>query len=93
MYHPEDDSDDVVLFMMFHYWGKNPNADKLATASAAWRSDLSKVEVWYATYGSNLCRSRFLRYIEGGQVKIKLHNTKKFPFIYFLRSYIVVNWC
>lgn len=43
--------------------------DKLATASAAWRSDLSKVEVWYATYGSNLCRSRFLRYIEGGQVE------------------------
>lgn len=33
-----------------------------------WRSELRKVDVWYATYGSNMWKSRFLCYIEGGQV-------------------------
>lgn len=35
----------------------------------SWRSELSKVDVWYATFGSNMNMSRFSCYIEGGQVK------------------------
>lgn len=34
-----------------------------------WRSELSKVDVLYASFGSNLWKSRFLCYIEGGQVE------------------------
>ncbi|XP_022737840.1 histone deacetylase 5-like [Durio zibethinus] len=37
--------------------------------SAQWRSGLSKTDIWYATFGSNMWKSRFLCYIEGGQVK------------------------
>ncbi|XP_022736389.1 histone deacetylase 5-like [Durio zibethinus] len=37
--------------------------------SALWRSELSKTDIWYATFGSNMWKSRFLCYIEGGQVK------------------------
>ncbi|XVF49969.1 hypothetical protein PTKIN_Ptkin04bG0058800 [Pterospermum kingtungense] len=36
--------------------------------SALWRSELSKTDIWYATFGSNMWKSRFLCYIEGGQV-------------------------
>lgn len=35
---------------------------------APWRSDLSKVEVWYASFGSNMWKDRFLCYIAGGMV-------------------------
>ncbi|KAJ3673101.1 hypothetical protein LUZ60_006475 [Juncus effusus] len=41
----------------------------IADASAPWRSDLSKVYVWYATYGSNLSKPRLLCYILGGKVE------------------------
>ncbi|KAH9722175.1 Histone deacetylase 5 [Citrus sinensis] len=34
-----------------------------------WRSELSKVDVFYASFGSNMWKSRFLCYIEGGQVE------------------------
>ncbi|KAL8465178.1 hypothetical protein ACS0TY_034612 [Phlomoides rotata] len=34
-----------------------------------WRSELSKVNIWYATFGSNMSISRFSCYIEGGQVE------------------------
>ncbi|XP_047329871.1 histone deacetylase 5 isoform X2 [Impatiens glandulifera] len=34
-----------------------------------WRTELSKVDIWYATYGSNMLMSRFLCYIQGGQVE------------------------
>ncbi|GAB4845402.1 Histone deacetylase 5, variant 2 [Ancistrocladus abbreviatus] len=37
--------------------------------SAIWRSQLSKIDIWYATYGSNMWKHRFLCYIEGGQVE------------------------
>ncbi|CAI9111825.1 OLC1v1012148C1 [Oldenlandia corymbosa var. corymbosa] len=37
------------------------------SVAPSWRSELSKVDVWYATYGSNMRESRFLCYIEGGQ--------------------------
>lgn len=39
------------------------------SAFAPWRSDLSKIDIWYATYGSNMWRPRLLCYIEGGQVE------------------------
>lgn len=38
-----------------------------------WRSALSKVYVWYACFGSNMWKPRFLCYIEGGKVKLKTH--------------------
>ncbi|MBA0818029.1 hypothetical protein Gohar_028472, partial [Gossypium harknessii] len=41
------------------------NADEVN--SALWRSKLSKIDIWYAGFGSNMCKSRFLCYIEGGQ--------------------------
>ncbi|KAK8934000.1 Histone deacetylase 5 [Platanthera zijinensis] len=34
-----------------------------------WRSSLSKIDVWYGSYGSNMYRARFLCYIEGGKVE------------------------
>ncbi|MBA0678360.1 hypothetical protein Goari_019713 [Gossypium aridum] len=42
------------------------NADEVN--SALWRSKLSKTDIWYAGFGSNMWKSRFLCYIEGGQV-------------------------
>ncbi|XVF11800.1 hypothetical protein REPUB_Repub08aG0059000 [Reevesia pubescens] len=41
------------------------NHDQVTTAT--WRSVLSKTDIWYATFGSNMWKSRFLCYIEGGQ--------------------------
>ncbi|CAG7860283.1 unnamed protein product [Brassica rapa] len=35
--------------------------------TASWRSDLAKVDVWYASFGSNMWKPRFLCYIQGGQ--------------------------
>ncbi|KAL6183020.1 hypothetical protein ACLB2K_044431 [Fragaria x ananassa] len=35
---------------------------------ATWRSELSKVDIWYAAFGSNLWLKRLLCYIQGGQV-------------------------
>lgn len=46
------------------------DADEVSTVSAPWRLELSKIDVWYAAFGSNMCKSRFLCYIQGGQVKI-----------------------
>ncbi|KAL0856375.1 hypothetical protein Bca101_061528 [Brassica carinata] len=37
--------------------------------STSWRSDLAKVDVWYASFGSNMWKQRFLCYIQGGQVE------------------------
>ncbi|XP_058180770.1 histone deacetylase 5 isoform X2 [Rhododendron vialii] len=48
--------------------GINSN-DEVSTVSAPWRLELSKIDVWYATFGSNMCKSRFLCYIQGGQVE------------------------
>ncbi|KAJ4713184.1 Histone deacetylase [Melia azedarach] len=38
-----------------------------STAATSWRSDFSKVNVWYATYGSNMWQKRFFCYIRVGQ--------------------------
>lgn len=43
------------------------NSDAL-NVSNTWRQELSKIDIWYATFGSNMSKSRFLCYIEGGQV-------------------------
>ncbi|KDP31342.1 hypothetical protein JCGZ_11718 [Jatropha curcas] len=42
--------------------------DELATEPTNWRSELSKTDIWYATFGSNMWKPRFLCYIQGGQV-------------------------
>lgn len=42
--------------------------DEIVNSSILWRSVLSKIEVWYASYGSNMWKERFLCYIEGGKV-------------------------
>ncbi|KAK9926116.1 hypothetical protein M0R45_023363 [Rubus argutus] len=44
------------------------NQDHAACNSNTWRSELSKVDIWYAAFGSNLWLKRLLCYIEGGQV-------------------------
>ncbi|KAK9278920.1 hypothetical protein L1049_028501 [Liquidambar formosana] len=43
--------------------------DQVATVFNTWRSELSKIEVWYASFGSNMWKPRFLCYVEGGQVE------------------------
>ncbi|CAN6714151.1 unnamed protein product [Malus baccata var. baccata] len=43
--------------------------DNVASNSCTWRSELSKVDIWYASFGSNLCLERFLCYIKGGQME------------------------
>ncbi|MCL7038910.1 hypothetical protein MKW94_007481 [Papaver nudicaule] len=47
----------------------NHSKDQIASSSASWRSNLSKVDIWYASFGSNMWIRRFLCYIEGGQVE------------------------
>jgi len=42
--------------------------EQVDTASTSWRIDLAKVDVWYASYGSNMWKPRFICYIQGGQV-------------------------
>ncbi|KAG8379252.1 hypothetical protein BUALT_Bualt07G0069300 [Buddleja alternifolia] len=38
-------------------------------APPSWRSELSNIDIWYATFGSNMNMSRFRCYIEGGQAE------------------------
>lgn len=38
-------------------------------ASPSWRDELSKIDIWYATYGSNMSKDRFRCYIQGGQTE------------------------
>ncbi|MED6119857.1 Histone deacetylase 5 [Stylosanthes scabra] len=35
----------------------------------SWRTKLSNIYIWYASYGSNMWNSRFLCYVAGGQVE------------------------
>ncbi|OWM90375.1 histone deacetylase 5 isoform X2 [Punica granatum] len=44
------------------------DSDNVQTSSS-WRSDFSKVDIWYASFGSNMWKPRFLCYIEGGQME------------------------
>ncbi|PON32636.1 Histone deacetylase superfamily [Parasponia andersonii] len=45
------------------------NEGQVAGSSDTWRSDLSKIYIWYASFGSNMWQPRFNCYIEGGQVE------------------------
>ncbi|XP_016489204.2 histone deacetylase 5 isoform X2 [Nicotiana tabacum] len=45
------------------------NDGQACTISHTWRAELSKIDIWYATFGSNMYQSRFLCYIAGGQVE------------------------
>ncbi|XP_045789101.1 histone deacetylase 5-like [Trifolium pratense] len=47
----------------------NVYADEENAASCSWRSELSNVYLWYASYGSNMWRPRFDCYVAGGQVE------------------------
>ena len=44
---------------------------RISDLSLAWRSDLSRTDVWYASFGSNMWRPRFLCCVQGGKVKFK----------------------
>uniref|UniRef100_A0A0E0LN00 histone deacetylase n=1 Tax=Oryza punctata TaxID=4537 RepID=A0A0E0LN00_ORYPU len=41
----------------------------ISSLSFTWRSELSKVYVWYASFGSNMWTPRFLCYIQGGKAE------------------------
>ncbi|GMN54275.1 hypothetical protein TIFTF001_023400 [Ficus carica] len=45
------------------------NEGQVESNTSNWRSELSKVDVWYASFGSNMWQQRFLCYIQGGQVE------------------------
>ncbi|EXB56060.1 hypothetical protein L484_001085 [Morus notabilis] len=45
------------------------NEGQVDSNTNAWRSELSKIDVWYASFGSNMWQPRFLCYIQGGQVE------------------------
>ncbi|CAN6225983.1 unnamed protein product [Urochloa humidicola] len=42
---------------------------RISDMSLAWRSDLSRTHVWYASFGSNMWKPRFLCYIQGGKAE------------------------
>ncbi|XP_020599979.1 histone deacetylase 5 [Phalaenopsis equestris] len=46
-----------------------PSKGSVCNSYVPWRSSLSKVDVWYGSYGSNMWRPRFLCYLEGGKVE------------------------
>lgn len=45
------------------------NHGQVTMVSPPWRSELSNIDIWYATYGSNMSQARFRCYIEGGQAE------------------------
>ncbi|KAI3987642.1 hypothetical protein MKX01_007108 [Papaver californicum] len=38
----------------------NHSKDQMVSNSASWRSNFSKVDIWYASFGSNMWKPRFL---------------------------------
>ncbi|OEL32083.1 Histone deacetylase 5 [Dichanthelium oligosanthes] len=42
---------------------------RISDLSLTWRSDLSRTHVWYASFGSNMWKPRFLCYIQGGKAE------------------------
>nr|GMD30842.1 histone deacetylase 5 [Ipomoea batatas] len=44
-------------------------ADQAIAVSSTWRSELQKIGIWYATFGSNMYFPRLRCYIEGGKVE------------------------
>ncbi|KAF3976008.1 hypothetical protein CMV_000755 [Castanea mollissima] len=49
--------------------GKEEIENKNNNAYSPWRLELSKIDVWYASFGSNMWKPRFLCYVKGGQVE------------------------
>ncbi|KAI4343955.1 hypothetical protein L6164_011241 [Bauhinia variegata] len=45
------------------------NHGRVTAASSSLRSEMSNIWIWYASYGSNMWKSRFLCYIAGGKVE------------------------
>jgi histone deacetylase 4/5 len=45
-------------------------SNRISDLSFTWRSVLSRTYVWYASFGSNMWKPRFLCYIQGGKVKL-----------------------
>lgn len=66
-----DDLDEAVkdIIQPFSELKVDEGQDQEIKGSARWRSELRVVDVWYASYGSNMWKPRFLCYIEGGQVE------------------------
>lgn len=58
----------LSTFLLIHMLSFKLIPDHAACNSYTWRSKLSKVDIWYAAFGSNLWLKRLLCYIEGGQV-------------------------
>ncbi|VFQ97970.1 unnamed protein product [Cuscuta campestris] len=44
-------------------------SDQAIPTSSTWRSELRKIEVWYASFGSNMYFPRLRCYVEGGQLE------------------------
>lgn len=61
------------------YNGFRHNTGQVVNVTHPWRLELSKTDVWYAAFGSNLWCPRFLCYIKGGQVLL-LHRLQYSPF-------------
>ncbi|CAN8264847.1 unnamed protein product [Cochlearia groenlandica] len=70
---PEDDAQGILDQMSKLNIGNSQGTvlenHQVGTASTSWRADFAKVDVWYASYGSNMWKPRFLCYIQGGQVE------------------------
>ncbi|RDX91805.1 Histone deacetylase 5, partial [Mucuna pruriens] len=45
------------------------DADEETDVSSSWRSELSNVYIWYASYGSNMWKARLNCYLAGGKVE------------------------
>ncbi|XP_071731551.1 histone deacetylase 5-like isoform X2 [Rutidosis leptorrhynchoides] len=61
--------DDVTIPLSKLKLSEDANDKVAAPSSQAWRSELSKIDIWYASFGSNMSESRFRCYIEGGQAE------------------------
>uniref|UniRef100_A0A1J3EAF5 histone deacetylase n=1 Tax=Noccaea caerulescens TaxID=107243 RepID=A0A1J3EAF5_NOCCA len=61
-----EDDDNGILDQMSKLSIENHQVD---AAPTSWRADLAKVDIWYASYGSNMWKPRFLCYIQGGQAE------------------------
>lgn len=67
-------------------------AGQVESNTSNWRSELSKVDVWYASFGSNMWQQRFLCYIQGGQVfslRLWVKNANKWLIVFL---HVFANW-
>ncbi|KAF5730197.1 histone deacetylase 5 [Tripterygium wilfordii] len=67
--HVSDNSVEVNFVTSFGSLKVQDNHDRVANASTNWRLELSKIDIWYASFGSNMWIPRILCYIRGGQVE------------------------